>query len=102
MKILTSTLVLLAAVTGVYAADTAPKGIVSQDAEVKQLGTGMKFTEGPVWLPAKNIVVFSDIDFGVGVVALEASLFTLGLVLEQIVSHRWLIHFKLSEVILVW
>jgi len=34
--------------------------IIAPDAKVIQLGTGMKFTEGPVWLPAKNMVVFSD------------------------------------------
>ncbi|MGB0991205.1 MAG: SMP-30/gluconolactonase/LRE family protein [Akkermansiaceae bacterium] len=35
--------------------------IVSAKEKVKQLATGMKFTEGPVWLPEKEMVVFSDI-----------------------------------------
>lgn len=35
--------------------------IIMPDAEVKQLATGMKFTEGSVWLADKNLVVFSDI-----------------------------------------
>lgn len=35
--------------------------IIAPDAEVKLLATDMKFTEGPVWLPEKSIVVFSDI-----------------------------------------
>ena len=36
-------------------------GIVSPDAEVRKLGGGMRFTEGPVWIPARKMVVFSDI-----------------------------------------
>ncbi len=36
-------------------------GIVSRDAEVRKLGGGMRFTEGPVWIPARKMVVFSDI-----------------------------------------
>lgn len=35
--------------------------IVSPDTEVRKLGGGMKFTEGPVWIPSKKMVVFSDI-----------------------------------------
>jgi gluconolactonase len=35
--------------------------IVSPGAAVKKLGGGMKFTEGPVWIPSKKMVVFSDI-----------------------------------------
>lgn len=30
-------------------------------AEVRQLATGMVFTEGPVWLPEQQILIFSDI-----------------------------------------
>ena len=35
--------------------------IVAADAKVNQLGTGMKFTEGPVWIPAEKRLVWSDI-----------------------------------------
>lgn len=35
--------------------------IVSPDSKVERLGTGMKFTEGPVWMADKKMVVFSDI-----------------------------------------
>ncbi|WP_435892648.1 SMP-30/gluconolactonase/LRE family protein [Oceaniferula spumae] len=35
--------------------------IVDSATEVKQLATGMKFTEGPVWIDAEEKVVFSDI-----------------------------------------
>ena len=61
MKLLISTFVLFAAGLPGIAENNVPQGIVSQDAEVKQLATGMKFTEGPVWLPEKGLVVFSDI-----------------------------------------
>ena len=37
-------------------------GILPDGAKVEKLGGGMKFTEGPVWLPApENRLVFSDI-----------------------------------------
>jgi gluconolactonase len=35
--------------------------IVEENAKVEKLAGGMKFTEGPVWIPAKKILVFSDI-----------------------------------------
>lgn len=35
--------------------------IVAPDAKAKKLGGDMKFTEGPVWIPAKKMLVFSDI-----------------------------------------
>ena len=35
--------------------------IISPDAKVTQLGTGMKFTEGPVWIPKEKRLVWSDI-----------------------------------------
>ncbi|MCP5537175.1 MAG: SMP-30/gluconolactonase/LRE family protein [Akkermansiaceae bacterium] len=41
--------------------ESRPAGILAPDAVVKQLATGMKFTEGPVWLPETERVVFSDI-----------------------------------------
>lgn len=39
----------------------AEDSIVAPDAEVVKLAGGMKFTEGPVWLPKANKLVFSDI-----------------------------------------
>lgn len=39
----------------------APKSLVEAGAKVKKLAGGMKFTEGPVWLPADRKLVFSDI-----------------------------------------
>jgi len=35
--------------------------ILAPGTEVVKLGGGMKFTEGPVWIPSKKMVVFSDI-----------------------------------------
>ena len=37
------------------------KSLVEPGAKVKKLAGGMKFTEGPVWLPKEGKVVFSDI-----------------------------------------
>ena len=45
----------------VLAAGDEPAGIVAPGAAVKRLGTGMAFTEGPVWIPARKMLVFSDI-----------------------------------------
>lgn len=61
MHMFTRSSILLAASCTFLTANQQPEGIVAADAKVKQLATGMKFTEGPVWLPEKNIVVFSDI-----------------------------------------
>ena len=38
-----------------------PKSLVEPGAKVKKLADGMKFTEGPVWLPTQKMLVFSDI-----------------------------------------
>ncbi len=38
-----------------------PKSLVEPGAKVKKLADGMKFTEGPVWLPVEKKLVFSDI-----------------------------------------
>lgn len=38
-----------------------PKSLVEAGAKVTKLAGGMKFTEGPVWLPARKLLVFSDI-----------------------------------------
>lgn len=48
----------LAAVS-VAAADD--ESLIAPNAEVKKLAGGMKFTEGPVWLPDEQKLVFSDI-----------------------------------------
>src|SRR6187200_1403488 len=50
---------LILAFTGAYADE--PKSLVEAGAKVKKLADGMKFTEGPVWLPVEKKLVFSDI-----------------------------------------
>src|SRR5450631_29780 len=47
------------ALRGAHAGE--PKSLVEPGAKVKKLADGMKFTEGPVWLPTKKTLVFSDI-----------------------------------------
>ncbi|MDG1151462.1 MAG: hypothetical protein P8Q54_17165, partial [Akkermansiaceae bacterium] len=37
------------------------QSLVQPNAKVKKLGDGMKFTEGPVWLPDEQKLIFSDI-----------------------------------------
>lgn len=37
------------------------QNIWDAEAKIEKLATGMGFTEGPVWLPAENFLVFSDI-----------------------------------------
>jgi gluconolactonase len=39
----------------------AQESLLGPDAQVRQLATGMRFTEGPVWLPRASKLVFSDI-----------------------------------------
>lgn len=46
-------------VSGVHGDE--PKSLVEPGAKVKKLADGMKFTEGPAWLPADQKLVFSDI-----------------------------------------
>src|SRR6266480_2589597 len=55
----TMAIVLALAVRDAHAGD--PQSLVEPGAKVKKLADGMKFTEGPVWLPAQKILVFSDI-----------------------------------------
>lgn len=50
---------ILGLLTATVAADIST--VVDTDTEVKQLATGMKFTEGPVWIPTEEKVIFSDI-----------------------------------------
>lgn len=61
MKHVFSTVLLLAAIltSGVQADETTT--LVEPGAKVIKLATGMKFTEGPVWLPKEKKLVFSDI-----------------------------------------
>jgi gluconolactonase len=61
MNILSRTVIFLAGTGLSLFANDVPSGIIAADAKVEQLATGMKFTEGPVWLGEKNTVVFSDI-----------------------------------------
>ena len=49
------TLVFALALHGTHAGD--PKSLVEPGAKVKKLADGMKFTEGPVWLPAQKMLV---------------------------------------------
>lgn len=37
------------------------ESLVAEGAKVEKLASGMKFTEGPAWIPAKKTLVFSDI-----------------------------------------
>lgn len=39
----------------------ADPSLVAEGAKVVQLASGMKFTEGPVWIPQRDVLVFSDI-----------------------------------------
>ena len=34
--------------------------LVDENVEVKQLGTGFTFTEGPIWNPKEQFLLFSD------------------------------------------
>jgi gluconolactonase len=52
---------LFAASLACAVATAADESLVESGAKVQKLASGMKFTEGPVWIPAKKIVVFSDI-----------------------------------------
>jgi gluconolactonase len=50
-----------AAAIGSSHADPAENPILAPGAKVTKLAGGMKFTEGPVWLPKEKKLVFSDI-----------------------------------------
>lgn len=39
----------------------AAESLIAPDAKVQKLADGLKFTEGPVWIPAMKSLVFSDI-----------------------------------------
>ena len=55
MKILTLPLIFLTC------ASTWADSLVEEGAEVQKLADGMKFTEGPVWIPSEKKLIFSDI-----------------------------------------
>jgi len=42
----------------------AGRELVAEQVEIERLHTGMKFVEGPVWLPKEQALVFSDIPNG--------------------------------------
>lgn len=54
-------LTILTALTTTVARAGGEESLVEPGAKVKQLADGMKFTEGPVWLPQERKLVFSDI-----------------------------------------
>ncbi len=49
------------AMTAFLAKAGEPKSLVEPGAKVVKLASGMKFTEGPVWLPTEKKLIFSDI-----------------------------------------
>ena len=53
-------LMLLISAAGVASAD-GDQSLVAEGSKVTKLAGGMKFTEGPVWLPQEEKLVFSDI-----------------------------------------
>ena len=44
--------------------DAAAEALVAADAKIEKLGGDLKFTEGPVWIAEKKMLVFSDIPPG--------------------------------------
>lgn len=59
VSVSTMAIVFALAFRGVLAQEST--SLVEPGAKVKKLADGMKFTEGPVWLPAQKMLVFSDI-----------------------------------------
>lgn len=41
--------------------DPALDNILPRDAKIEKVGTGFKFTEGPLWRPESNVLWFSDV-----------------------------------------
>jgi len=41
--------------------DPALDNILPRDAKIEKVGTGFKFTEGPLWRPENNVLWFSDV-----------------------------------------
>jgi len=46
---------------GIEVVEAAFKAALAPDAEVRQIAQGLKFTEGPAWMPDGKFLVFSDI-----------------------------------------
>lgn len=61
MKLVPHTLVLLLVVIANSARAEIDSSLIAPDSKVQKLAGDMKFTEGPVWLPAQQTLVFSDI-----------------------------------------
>ena len=59
MPKLLATLFVAFVATAAYADDS--ESLVAPGAKVQKLAGDMKFTEGPAWIPAKKLLVFSDI-----------------------------------------
>lgn len=61
MKHVLNTLVLLLALTASSAHADDKESLIAPHEKVQKLAGDMKFTEGPAWIPAKQLLVFSDI-----------------------------------------
>ena len=59
-RLFISTFALLVFAIGAYADDT-PDSLIAPGAKLQKLASGLKFTEGPAWIPATKTLVFSDI-----------------------------------------
>lgn len=55
---------LLATLCACASAARIPEGPPKAFGELRQLASGMEFTEGPVWLPSEGALIFSDIPRG--------------------------------------
>ena len=58
-RTLLTLLVLIVGLSGQALAEEM-SSIISSDAKVEKLGGGMRFTEGPVWIPSRKMVGFSE------------------------------------------
>ena len=60
LKPLASAFVVLALIATAAPAEDV-ESLIAPGEKVRKLASGMKFTEGPAWIPAKKTLVFSDI-----------------------------------------
>ncbi len=58
-QLLTLFVLFIATITHVHAGDA--ESLIEAGAKIQKLAGDMKFTEGPAWIPAKKILIFSDI-----------------------------------------